>query len=75
MDDDDTLKLTIRMFLEFDFINKFHIPYDVSMAIDFLLISFSFICKNMDVRLVRMLDGLENIYSWFIKILTHSTGF
>lgn len=31
LDDDNTIKATVRMFLDLDLINKFHITYDVRL--------------------------------------------
>ena len=32
MNDEETFKVTIRMFIEFDLINQFRIPYKVNLA-------------------------------------------
>lgn len=37
LDDDDTLKATVRMFLDLGFLEKFHISYDVSQRVSRLL--------------------------------------
>lgn len=54
LDDDDTLKASIRMFIDLDLVDKFRINYEVSARFTCFHINLSYIINDYLIYLVTL---------------------